>query len=827
MPGSKLRWNEWITFGAKYCDLSPDAWISVSVIGSLGPRSEKTLGEARLALFSDAGRLRTGVTKLLLALESTAAAAPRLTAATATTPFLAELAAVPTGRTADENEIARLEDLCMRHEVATSRENPELDWLNRPTYTYLEQRQHEIGKRLERHFISVQLPEFEHPVLFHEKAVATLVRLEQPSQEPSRPAPRGARDSSASVATAGLHDVPGGPVLLSDMEQHRDNPAQEKHRKLARSLLSAGFAKELKPDLSERRTLEVLVHYPPTTRLLPEDRELLWKFRYSLTKEKRALTKLLKCVDWEDVREAHQAHTLLEQWAEPDVQDLLELLGRSFSPDPVRRRTGFVGAPGFVGAAPWVREFAVQALRKRATDEQLLSYLLPLVQAIQYERFIQQPPAECPLAALLIERALQNVELANFLHWYLQVERCDERHGSHFAHVHDHFLQLLDASSGGLSLALRQQESLVGLLSNAAQELEQSKESRPKQVQRLQAMFERADQLGPLRSLATPLLMPLDPTRRIVAAVPNRATVFKSAMKPLGLTFETAEVSATVSATPTVPGQSLSLGAQPSLYSLIFKNGDDLRQDQLVLQMLMLIDKLLQEQGLDLKLTNYRALATGPNQGLVERVPDCAPVAKILSDNGSHIASLRRYLASLHPASDAPFGVDPEVMDTYVKSCAGYCVAMYLLGVGDRHMDNLMLCTNGALFHIDFGYILGRDPKPLPPKIRLTKEMVEAMGGADSEYYDRFRGLCCQAFNILRRPNASNLILNLLLLMVDGGVAHLGSEQDVIFVAERLCPDKSDEEASRHLQDTITSAVNALFPRFVEAIHTFAQATRA
>ena len=76
MPGSKLRWNEWITFGAKYCDLSPDAWISVSVIGSLGPRSEKTLGEARLALFSDAGRLRTGVTKLLLALESTAAAAP-------------------------------------------------------------------------------------------------------------------------------------------------------------------------------------------------------------------------------------------------------------------------------------------------------------------------------------------------------------------------------------------------------------------------------------------------------------------------------------------------------------------------------------------------------------------------------------------------------------------------------------------------------------------------------------------------------------------------------------------------------------------------------
>ena len=91
---------------------------------------------------------------------------------------------------------------------------------------------------------------------------------------------------------------------------------------------------------------------------------------------------------------------------------------------------------------------------------------------------------------------------------------------------------------------------------------------------------------------------------------------------------------------------------------------------------------------------------------------------------------IRRYLQALHPDAAAPNGIEPHVLETFVKSCAGYCVTMYVLGVGDRHLDNLMLRSDGALFHIDFGYMLGRDPKPFPPPMKLCKEMVEAMGGA-------------------------------------------------------------------------------------------------
>jgi len=52
----------------------------------------------------------------------------------------------------------------------------------------------------------------------------------------------------------------------------------------------------------------------------------------------------------------------------------------------------------------------------------------------------------------------------------------------------------------------------------------------------------------------------------------------------------------------------------------------------------------------------------------------------------------------------------------------------FLLGIGDRHLENLMLTTSGCLFHIDFEYILGNDPKPFAPPMRLSEQMVMAMG---------------------------------------------------------------------------------------------------
>jgi phosphatidylinositol 3-kinase len=80
------------------------------------------------------------------------------------------------------------------------------------------------------------------------------------------------------------------------------------------------------------------------------------------------------------------------------------------------------------------------------------------------------------------------------------------------------------------------------------------------------------------------------------------------------------------------------------------------------------------------------------------------------------------------------------------------------------------------LFHVDFGFILGRDPKPFPPPMKLCKEMVEAMGGANSIHYQRFKSYCYIAFNILRK--SANLILNLFALMVYANIPDIKIEPD-------------------------------------------------
>eukprot|EP00882_Tetradesmus_deserticola_P010973 GHRQ01011607.1.p2 GENE.GHRQ01011607.1~~GHRQ01011607.1.p2 ORF type:complete len:153 (+),score=73.86 GHRQ01011607.1:1076-1534(+) len=147
----------------------------------------------------------------------------------------------------------------------------------------------------------------------------------------------------------------------------------------------------------------------------------------------------------------------------------------------------------------------------------------------------------------------------------------------------------------------------------------------------------------------------------------------------------------------------------------------------------------------------------------------------------------------------------------------------YILGVGDRHLDNLMLAPDGRLFHIDFGYILGNDPKPFPPPMKLCREMIEAMGGQGSSYYVQFRMFSCEAYNILRK--SADLILSLFHLMAGASIEAIRNnpENAMLKLQEKLRLDFDDEQAIEQMQQLINESATALMPQIVETTHRWAQ----
>ena len=132
-----------------------------------------------------------------------------------------------------------------------------------------------------------------------------------------------------------------------------------------------------------------------------------------------------------------------------------------------------------------------------------------------------------------------------------------------------------------------------------------------------------------------------------------------------------------------------------------------------------------------------------------------------------------------------------------------------------------MVRKNGQLFHIDFGFILGRDPKPYPPPFRLTREMGEAMGYPDGAKWTEFRTKCCQAYCCLRRH--APLLLHLMSLMKDAGVEHLSEDASQKF-QDRFRLDLSDEDAEHFFLELIHESLNAIAPVVLEKSHRMAVA---
>ena len=171
----------------------------------------------------------------------------------------------------------------------------------------------------------------------------------------------------------------------------------------------------------------------------------------------------------------------------------------------------------------------------------------------------------------------------------------------------------------------------------------------------------------------------------------------------------------------------------------IFKNGDDLKQDMLTIQAIRLMDEIWKENDLDLCLLPYSVVGTGFQQGYLEYVSDSITIAEIqykksvwntFSENSIKNFMVKLFKEKFKGVLNVRSKIE-EYRQTFTRSTAGYWIISYILGLKDRHPDNIMINkTNGNLFHIDFGHFLGNEKLKFGIKRErdpfvLTKEMAK------------------------------------------------------------------------------------------------------
>uniref|UniRef100_UPI00358FAC9D phosphatidylinositol 4,5-bisphosphate 3-kinase catalytic subunit delta isoform n=1 Tax=Myxine glutinosa TaxID=7769 RepID=UPI00358FAC9D len=520
--------------------------------------------------------------------------------------------------------------------------------------------------------------------------------------------------------------------------------------------------------------------------LFEDEKDLVWFLRQDCRDIPIILSKLLLATKWhkhEDVAQfllfppltqvMKSCYSVITLW----LQALLQIW-------PSLPPTTALELLDYTYADRNVRAFAVRCLHQ-LSDGELAQYLLQLVQVLKYEAYLANE-----LAYFLLQRALANRHIGHFLFWHLRAEMHDPTVSLQFGLILEAYCR---GSVGHVRLLIKQCEALGKLKAiNAIVKTSSLKATKTKVTEMMHLALSHKTYNEPLSDVQSPLR----PNATLENLCVPKCKFMNSKMKPLWMVY----TSGIHDLEPT---------------GVIFKNGDDLRQDMLTLQMLRLMDSMWKQEGLDLRIIPYACLSTGDKTGLIEVVQKAETIANIQL-NKSNLAATAAFNkdAILNWLKHKNSGdLLDRAIEEFTLSCAGYCVATYVLGIGDRHSDNIMIRETGQLFHIDFGHFLGNFKSKFGIKRErvpfiLTYDFVHVIQEGKTNNgvkFDRFRKYCEDAYMILRKNG--HVFLNLFALTLAAGLPELTSPKDICYLKETLALEKRESEALKQFSQKFNEAL--------------------
>jgi len=244
-------------------------------------------------------------------------------------------------------------------------------------------------------------------------------------------------------------------------------------------------------------------------------------------------------------------------------------------------------------------------------------------------------------------------------------------------------------------------------------------------------------------------------------------------------------------------------GSDGLIYPFLCKveKRSDLRKDSRIMEFASMVNQLLQKDSKarqwNLQVCTYSVIPLTENIGLIEWVPDTRAIRYLISDmwqqmlssdqpspvkmkelldtsrhlgKDRHAVFLKEILPKHPPVLQYWFlhSTDPSTWlakrRSFCHSQALWCMLGYIVGLGDRHGENILVdMRSGRLVHVDFECLFGAGLKlETPEKVpfRLTQNCVAALGVTGIE--GSFRLTCELCLGILRERTNLQTCLSVL-----------------------------------------------------------------
>jgi hypothetical protein len=221
---------------------------------------------------------------------------------------------------------------------------------------------------------------------------------------------------------------------------------------------------------------------------------------------------------------------------------------------------------------------------------------------------------------------------------------------------------------------------------------------------------------------------------------------------------------------------------------------EDVRKDKLTMVIAEFIQKICKNL-VDIKTYNIFPIDNGC--GWIEMVEKANTLYDV---KYKYNTTLQNYIMDLNPTLTVT-----QLRKKFIKTCVSSCVLCYILGVGDRHLENILVTKDGRLLQIDFSYILGDDPKNLNVEMKITEDMLTMLGGMDSESFQQLKKDCTEAYKYIRLHTSLWYILLSYLEFSVPVIDNYKYTKKAIenHIIEKLLPGENDIQASMQIIDIV------------------------